>query len=270
MRRGGGRLGWGVSRAPSPPWWSAATRRHVVGDGPTGQHLRPTSSFHPAVGVGLAATGFGAMSSARVSLGDVASSILDAKLPSGPPILARRRNLEKKIDTAKAEERESVAVSRAKRALAEQPHQKLRTPSSTSNAVREMELRKVATRGVVALFNAVRAAQREADPERGGGRKAKRRKENTSDAHETGGVAADLSRDSFLDILRRGTGAPAKKSERAVGGAAAAQREEGAGRASFLRDDFMLGKQRAKDFERDLEDDEDYKEDAHGADDDED
>ena len=40
------------------------------------------------------------------SLGDVAASILDAKLPAGAPILARRRGPERKIAAAKAEEKE--------------------------------------------------------------------------------------------------------------------------------------------------------------------
>ena len=74
--------------------------------------------------------------------------------------------------------------------------------------------------------------------------------------------AADLSKDSFLDILRRGTAPP--KTDRAA--AKPTERGSSSG-ASFLRDDFMLGKQKAKDWDRDVDaDEEDFVEDAHGAD----
>jgi len=88
---------------------------------------------------------------------------------------------------------------------------------------------------------------------------AKRRKETPSEARaraaagasEQQGGTADLSKESFLDILRHGTGRDAG----ARRPAAAARDGGGAGGARFLRDDFMLGRNRAKDWERDIDDD---------------
>ena len=201
----------------------------------------------------------------RVSIGDVAASILDASLPAGPPILARRRGPERRLAEAKAEEREQIAIQKAKRALAEQPHHDLRKPDTAGNLVLETTLRKIATRGVVQLFNAVRTAQRNEDETAESvGRKAKRARKETPEAAngaagavQQAGGAPDLSRDSFLDILRRGTGAATSGARaRNKGGNArtvAPADDVDATRASFLRDDFMLGRNRARDWEREAE-----------------
>lgn len=226
------------------------------------------------------------MSAGRpTSFGDIASSILDASLPAGPPILARRRGPEKRLAEAKAEEREAAAVQRAKRALGEQPHRDLRKPESASDPVLETNMRKIATRGVVQLFNAVRAAQR-TDDDDGSAKPAKRGrrepKQGTGSrdaaADQPGGAPADLSKDSFLDILRRGTAAPQPANGRGrasaeVAPAAATNGAAGATGAGFLRDDFMIGRHRAKDWEREEEaEEEDGFVDggAQGADDDDD
>ena len=117
---------------------------------------------------------------ARISLGDVAGSILDATLPiGGAPILSRRKGPERKIAEEKAEEKAKLALARAKRALHEQPHRVIKKSSHVANnAMLEMQLRKVATKGVVALFNAVRTAQKE-QPE-------KEKKVRAARAHATG------------------------------------------------------------------------------------
>lgn len=203
---------------------------------------------------------------ARISMADVASSILDASLPAGPPILARRRGPERRLAEAKAEEREAVQIQKAKRALSEQPHRDLRRAGLASDPALETNLRKIATRGVVQLFNAVRSAQKDDDD--GGGRKAKRsRKEQQPAARESaaesngsaqradGDASAELSRDSFLDILRRGTGAKPAVSAAQRNQPSAAEAKPPPG-ASFLRDDFMLGRHRAKDWEREAEEEE--------------
>ena len=73
-----------------------------------------------------------------------------------------------------------------------------------------------------------------------------------------------MSKDSFLDILRRGAGGAGGGG--ATGGEAA---ESGtAGRASYLRDDYLIGKkQRTKDFGADLaEDEEDLDDDGMAKD----
>lgn len=206
---------------------------------------------------------------AVVSLGDVASSILDAELPGdGVPILARRRGPEKRIAEEKAEEREQLEVARAKRALKGQVHRQLKA-TGASNPALEMMLRKTATKGVVALFNAVRNAQREA-PEPS---KPKRRRlgEERSDPADGAGSSTDSgvanrafdSRDSFLDILRRGSSGAQRLQKKPQAPALDATG------ADFLQEDFMMGRNRAKDWEHDIAGDVDSGE-ARGVDFDED
>lgn len=210
-------------------------------------------------------------SNARVSLGDVAGSILDAKLPTGGlavPILARRKGPERKIAEAKAEERAQHEVARAKRSLSEQPHKALKGVQqvTTTDLVLETHLRKIATKGVVVLFNAVRTAQKDKD-DSSSGSKAKRRREATESAAASASQSgADLSKDSFLDILRRGAG-PYKAERAANKPAERGSVDHGGSTARFLRDDFMLGRQKSKDWGTDLEaDEENYVEDSRGAD----
>ena len=202
------------------------------------------------------------------SLGDIAGGILDAQLPEGVPILARRRGPEKRLAEAKAEEREQLAVAHAKKALKGQAHEALKS-TSTSDLVLETMLRKTATKGVVSLFNAVRTAQKDRPDASGGGeaQAGKRRRiaqqQGAAEGAESGGTAGwgaatDMSKDSFLDILRRGTGKAGGAGRQATAGGSESA-------ASFLRDDFMLGRQRAKDWGRAEEGDEDDEEDGVGA-----
>ena len=126
------------------------------------------------------------MSSAKVSLGDVAAAVLDAALPetSAPPILAKKRSLERRVDEAKRQEREAVALTKAKKVVASKQHSSVRITHKTVAAgsadgamlvdvALEASLRRIATRGVVQLFNSVRAAQRDT-PEDGLKKAAKR------------------------------------------------------------------------------------------------
>lgn len=197
-----------------------------------------------------------------ISLGDIAASILDAPLPAGVPILARRKGPEKRLAEEKAEEKEKAALARAKKALTGTAHQQLKQMPSAINPVLETMLKKTATQGVVALFNAVRTAQKDTDTS---SVKSKDRKRKRSDglASEGGSDAmgeqaqAAASKESFLDVLRRGS--------------SGAVRSGGGGDkpgATFLRDDFMLGRARAKDFGRgdDEVDGGDIEQDGHGAD----
>ena len=194
----------------------------------------------------------------RVAIGEVALNILDASLPSeGAPILAKRKSYERKIDEAKQEERDTAALSRARKVVKEQGHQTLRVKSDAPVAivdpVLETALRKTATRGVVSLFNAVREAQKEVRRETKT-KTQKRRKSGTAEPTDVGASAVapgarDISKESFLDILRRGT-APPKAAP--AGGSAA-----GGTTPSYLRDDYMLGQRtsKAKHWELDVDDD---------------
>ena len=194
----------------------------------------------------------------RVAIGEVALNILDASLPSeGAPILAKRKSYERKIDEAKQEERDTAALSRARKVVKEQGHQTLRVKSDAPVAivdpVLETALRKTATRGVVSLFNAVREAQKEVRRETKT-KTQKRRKSGAAEPTDVGASAVapgarDISKESFLDILRRGT-APPKAAP--AGGSAA-----GGTTPSYLRDDYMLGQRtsKAKHWELDVDDD---------------
>ena len=110
----------------------------------------------------MAATGFGA----------AAAAILDGKLPQDAkkPILARRKSLERNIEDTKRQEREDNELAKAKKSLAIQSHQQLRagpkqqamvtrSPIIAHNPGLEKQLKKIATQGIVTLFNAVRQAQ---------------------------------------------------------------------------------------------------------------
>ena len=192
----------------------------------------------------------------RVAIGEVALNILDASLPSeGVPILAKRKSAERKIDEAKQEERDEAALSRAKKVVKEQGHQTLRVtsdaPAAMVDPVMETTLRKTATRGVVSLFNAVREAQKEQKQEAKTKTQKRRKSGETAEAGASAPPGArDISKESFLDILRRGTAPP----KAAPGGSSA---ERGATAPSYLRDDYMLGQRtsKAKHWELDVDDD---------------
>ena len=196
-----------------------------------------------------------------ISLGDIAASILDAPLPAGVPILARRKGPEKRLAEEKAEEKEKAALARAKKALTGTAHQQLKQMPSAINPVLETMLKKTATQGVVALFNAVRTAQKDNDISSVKS-KDRKRKRSEGAASEGGSGAmgeqaqAAASKESFLDVLRRGSSGAVRSGGGDKPG------------ATFLRDDFMLGRARAKDFGRgdDEVDGGDIEQDGHGAD----
>lgn len=197
------------------------------------------------------------------TMGDIVSGILDAPLPSGAaPILARRRGPEQKIAQAKAEEREAATLLKAKRALKGSAHKKLKGKGAVeSDPVLETMLKKIATKGVVELFNAVRNAQKDEPDQLQRKDRKRKRQDGSGDGGSDQAQSASLSKDSFLDVLRRGSAATANGKPPPLKPA-----EQGPAAASFLRDDFMLGRNRAKDYEREEEDGDDVALDGHGAD----
>jgi hypothetical protein len=195
----------------------------------------------------------------KVSLGDVASRLLGYSLPessTAAPILAKRTSAVRKLDESKREEQEAQAVARAKKLLATQGHLTLRDKQGqvssidASSAVLEKSLRKIATRGVVQLFNAVRTAQK-GNPEEKKAVKRQRRATGAGMDDVAQSAPLDLSRDSFLDILRRGS-QPATKSDGKRPGAA------------FLQDDFMLGDNKAKHWGKPMDEEEEEEEEEGG------
>merc|ERR1712151_986227 len=115
----------------------------------------------------------------------------------GAPVLVETQ-LEQKIKERKAEFKEKKMLSLDRKGLKDQGHKK---PEITEKSF-EMQLRKIATQGVVRLFNAVQEFQRRGDenvdqkliskvPVRGRARKIEK-----------------VSKEAFEDILRSG---PKKK-----------------------------------------------------------
>ena len=204
-----------------------------------------------------------------VAIGDVAANILGAPLPSSAsaPILAKRKGVERKVDEAKREERDTFALAKAKKLVAEQGHTTLRVksdaPAARVDPVLETMLRKTSTRGVVSLFNAVREAQKEQRQVGKLSKQQKRRRtgdgaaEPSAAAASTSTPAADISQESFLDILRRGTAPPkAPRGRGDSGGAGAGAGAEASTAPSYLRDDYMIGrKSKVKHWDVDVEDD---------------
>ena len=73
------------------------------------------------------------------------------------PILANLKSIERRLELEKREEKIRKALSKEKKTKAERGHV---LPSSALMET-EKRLRKIATRGVVKLFNAIRQAQQE-------------------------------------------------------------------------------------------------------------
>ncbi|KAK3826224.1 MAG: Rrp15p-domain-containing protein [Linnemannia elongata] len=81
------------------------------------------------------------------------------KADASTPILARSRGAERKIEEEKLEAKARKAISNEKKRLANRDRVK---PDYTGMEY-EKKLRKVATRGVVQLFNAIKAQQKATD-----------------------------------------------------------------------------------------------------------
>ncbi|KAG0292168.1 Glu-AdT subunit A [Dissophora globulifera] len=114
------------------------------------------------------------------------------KADASQPILARSRGAERKIEEAKIETKARKAITIEKRRLANKDRVK---PEYTGMEY-EKKLRKVATRGVVQLFNAIKAQQKATDD-----LTEKARPITTNDKDKV----ASLSKASFLDLLKSGT-----------------------------------------------------------------
>ncbi|KAJ3033678.1 hypothetical protein HDV00_005897 [Rhizophlyctis rosea] len=110
------------------------------------------------------------------------------------PILSKEKQIERSIDEAKLDAKARKIVANEKRKLAE-VGRVIPTHATTDY---EKKLRKVATRGVVKLFNAIRVAQKTAEDV-----KAEGIQKNTT-------AAPIISKTSFLDMLK---GGPTKAEE---------------------------------------------------------
>ena len=189
-----------------------------------------------------AATGTAAPSSLS-GMSNVMARILGKQLPEdAAPILARSSKTLEKIAAAKAADKAESVQRKTKRKRDDEQH---RVPHPRDRE-RETRFMRMATRGVVALFNAVRKSQNEAAEGGGGG----------------GGRARvdKLSKASFLDLLKD----KAKRAESSGGAgavvvgavgrstksgrAAASSGEDGVG-WDVLSENYMHGSGRLKDWD---------------------
>lgn len=190
-------------------------------------------------------------------LADMMSKILNQKIGDKVPVLAKRKTAMMKEVEGKHEDTERIKRQRIEK-RAEREKQ-LVVPDHTS-ADFEKQLRKLATRGVVALFNAVAKAKKEA-AEKEEAEKVKVEDEADRDIVRPDAMnVKQMSDDSFLDMLKEAPEASASSSS--TGGAAADKANKGpkgaasssSGSAngsggvtwSALRDDYPLSKGQGK------------------------
>jgi len=129
------------------------------------------------------------------NMAEAMSKILGSSLrkaDASTPILARSRGAERKIEEEKMEAKARKAISNEKKRLANRDRVK---PDYTGMEY-EKKLRKVATRGVVQLFNAIKAQQKVTDDLT---EKVRPITTNSKDK------VANLTKASFLDLLKSGT-----------------------------------------------------------------
>ena len=145
---------------------------------------------------------------------------------------AKKDSLSSASPRRKGEE-DPAAARRAKKETEESCR---RRPDVVADRARERALSRVATRGVVQLFNAVREQQKTLKGQLEAAGKSARKRDR---------VYKDIDRDAFLDVLAGGGGA--KKRKAASSGAAkmsfAVKDEPPVDESSWkiLRDDFMMG-----------------------------
>ncbi|KAK3828956.1 MAG: Rrp15p-domain-containing protein [Benniella sp.] len=145
---------------------------------------------------GVSASGFKKTSKKNTeeSMAEAMSKILGStlrKADASTPILARSRGVERKLEEEKMEAKARKAINSEKKRLANKDRVK---PDYTGMEY-EKKLRKVATRGVVQLFNAIKAQQKATEE-----LTEKTRPITTNDKDKV----ANLTKASFLDLLKSG------------------------------------------------------------------
>lgn len=152
--------------------------------------------------------------------------------PKNPVVLAESEEVRKNLD---AEREERLKSREAKRARQLFETNALVIPDAATGATLEKELLVTATKGAVALFNAVSKAQRESQ--------AKRTRSVNAGKRET------VTKESFLSMIRSGVGKKVHGDER-VKDELNEKEKQGEG-AAWLRKDFLMGKSKAlKDWDK--------------------
>mmetsp|Transcript_30902 Transcript_30902/g.100720 ORF Transcript_30902/g.100720 Transcript_30902/m.100720 type:complete len:300 (+) Transcript_30902:1-900(+) len=185
-----------------------------------------------------------------IAFANAMAKVLAQPVRSRLPILASRRTaIMRAMDDAKAKEHAHKDSVQHQRELRER-FRAVPDRNDVALIVRERKLRKIATRGVVAMFNAIRAAQKTA------------RSEGQDELRVTAKAKHDEVKDkmqqSFLDMLRRAASGKAADAGSVVsaattasgasGGSASATKrkapaksEDGSSTWAVLDDNLMLG-----------------------------
>ncbi|XP_016076621.1 PREDICTED: RRP15-like protein [Miniopterus natalensis] len=162
---------------------------------------------------------------------DAMAKILNKKTPkSKPTILVRNKELEKEKEKLKQERQERRKQLDKKREWEMMCRVK---PDVVKDKDAERNLQRIATRGVVQLFNAVQKHQKNVD---------EKVKEAGSSMRKRAKLISTVSKKDFISVLRGVDGSTGEKS--LTGRSSEAKqtevREEGPG-WTILRDDFMMG-----------------------------
>ncbi|XP_065102469.2 RRP15-like protein [Paramisgurnus dabryanus] len=156
------------------------------------------------------------------------AKILDKKTPeSKPSILLKNKELDKIKEKEKKELLEKKKKIDKKRAWENMCREK---PDVVRDRDQERALQRIATRGVVQLFNAVKKHQKNMD---------EKVKDAGGSVRKKAKIISSVSKKDFIDVLRAADGAhnPAIKKETET----AVEVKAGKPSWSVLRDDFMMG-----------------------------
>ncbi|XP_008148046.1 RRP15-like protein [Eptesicus fuscus] len=162
---------------------------------------------------------------------DAMAKILNKKTPkSKPTILVKNKELEKEKEKLKQERLEKRKQLDKKREWEMMCRVK---PDVVTDKDTERNLQRIATRGVVQLFNAVQKHQKNVD---------EKVKEAGSSIRKRAKLMSSVSKKDFISVLRGMDGSASEKGStgRSSQAKQTEAREEGPG-WSILRDDFMMG-----------------------------
>ncbi|XP_010864468.1 RRP15-like protein [Esox lucius] len=183
---------------------------------------------------------------------EVMAKILQKKTPDSKPIILLKN---KQVDKRKEKERKEY-LERKKQADMKRVQEMMcrEKPDIVKDRENERNLQRIATRGVVQLFNAVRKHQKTVDEKvkEAGGSERKKAK-----------LLSSVSKKDFINVLRDtdGSSRVVTKTDRQTAGSEVEEKPAW----SVLRDDFMMGAS-MKDWDKESDADEGEQE-AHGVED---
>ncbi|KAB5586366.1 hypothetical protein PHYPO_G00000760 [Pangasianodon hypophthalmus] len=183
---------------------------------------------------------------------EVMAKILGKKTPEDKPCILLKNKQRDKLNAKERKEKlEKKKQADKKRAWEMMCRVK---PDVVRDKEKERNLQRIATRGVVQLFNAVRQHQKNVD---------EKVKEVGGSERKKAKVLSSISKKDFIDVLRRSAGCntEAIKTEKSV----SEEQKEEKPAWSVLRDDFMMGSS-MKDWDKESDPEERHKE-PEGAED---